>query len=159
MPQQRATPVGSVMLIEDNPDHALLIQTALEASPHVHNVQVIDDGEQALHYIQAEPSAASAVYLPGLVVLDLKLPKIDGLDILRAIRASPVWQNVPVVILTTSTRPADAEACYADGANSYVAKVMKPDEMAVQVREVVAHWLEATSTSERTSARGNASTG
>ncbi|MGH2522421.1 MAG: response regulator, partial [Anaerolineales bacterium] len=92
-------PANTVMLIEDNPDHALLIQTALEDSPHVQGVRVIGDGEQALNYIQVETAAPSATSLPGLVVLDLKLPKVDGLDILRAIRASPVWQKIPVVVL------------------------------------------------------------
>ena len=128
------------MLIEDNPDHALLIRTGLENSPDVRQVTVIGDGEQALNCVRAESVYPSAGGLPDLVLLDLKLSKVDGLDVLRAMRASPVWQSVPVVVLTTSTRQTDIEACYASGANDYVAK-SGPADLAAKARELASRWL------------------
>lgn len=107
-----------ILLIEDNPDHALLVETALEALTPAPELRLIDDGQQALELIQSIPSP-----LPDLVLLDLKLPKVDGLEVLRAIRAAARWQAVPVMVLTTSNRPADVEACVANGANVYLSKI------------------------------------
>ena len=129
------------MLIEDNPDHVLLTQAVLELCPRVRQVMVIGDGEQALSYIRTDAASSPALHLPGLVLLDLKLPKVDGLDVLRAIRASPVWQRVPVVVLSTSTRPADIEACYAGGANAYLSKVAAPEALNTQICALADYWL------------------
>ncbi|MGQ0602595.1 MAG: response regulator [Anaerolineales bacterium] len=107
-----------ILLIEDNPDHALLVETALEAMTPVPELQLIDDGQQALELIQSTFGS-----LPDLVLLDLKLPKVDGLEVLRTIRAAARWQAVPVMVLTTSNRPADVEACVANGATAYLSKI------------------------------------
>jgi two-component system response regulator len=131
------------MLIEDNPDHALLIQTALEACPHVGQITLIEDGEQALHHIRAVLQEDEPV-LPGLIILDLKLPKVDGLDVLRALRAATHWRSVPVVVLSTSTRPSEIAACFANGANDYVTKVATPTELMTQVGDVATTWLTGT---------------
>ena len=131
----------SIMLIEDNPDHVLLIQAALEDCRHAPHLQVLADGEQALRYIQASTTLGPGAGLPRLVLLDLKLPKVDGLDILRAMRASSVWREVPVVVISTSNRPADVEACYASGASAYLAKIGSPETFASRVCATVSRWL------------------
>jgi two-component system response regulator len=131
------------MLIEDNPDHALLIQTALEACPYVGQITLIEDGERAVHHIQAVTQEDDPA-LPALVILDLKLPKVDGLDVLRTLRAAPVWRTVPVVVLSTSTRPSEIAACFAHGANDYVTKVATPTELMTQVGDVATTWLTGT---------------
>ena len=135
------TPVNSVLLLEDNPDHVLLIQTVLEECPDVQQVMVLTDGEQALSYVRAQGLLAAPGDLPGLVVLDLKLPKVDGLDVLRAMRASPQWCKVPVAVLTTSTRPSDEAASYSNGANAYLVKVVQPADLYTHLLDVVAQWL------------------
>jgi CheY-like chemotaxis protein len=136
-----------VMVVEDDPDHAMLIRTGLEASPHVRQVRVIRDGEQALDCVRLESVAQAKLSLPDLVLLDLKLPRVDGIEVLRAIRRSPLWQNVPVVILSTSGRQADMQACYANGANAYVTKV-GPSGLVTKVSELARQWLAATVTTE-----------
>lgn len=112
----------AILLIEDNPDHVLLIQSALDAIPRSAPVMVMSDGAQALEYVHWL-SAAPLPELPRLILLDLKLPKVDGLDILRALRASPAWRQVPVIVLTTSNHPADIRTSLAQGADSYLSKM------------------------------------
>lgn len=133
--------MNSVLLIEDNPDHVLLIQTMLEECPTVQQVMVLTDGEQALRYVHAQGLLAAPTDLPGLVVLDLKLPKVDGLEILRAMRASPQWCKVPVVVLTTSTRPSDEAASFSNGANAYLVKVVQPADLHTHLYGAVTQWL------------------
>lgn len=121
------------MLIEDNPDHALLIRAALETLVPPPRLTVLSDGAQALEYIRAE-AVTSALELPGVVLLDLRLPKVDGLDVLRAMRASSVWRQVPVIVLTTSNHSADRQACYANGANFYLSKVLGLKTLVTDLR-------------------------
>ena len=117
----------TILLIEDNPDHALLIQAWLEAyQPLALQVTILSDGLQALDYIRWQ-AQAPVLALPDLVLLDLKLPKVDGLDVLRAMRASPAWRLVPVVVLTTSNNPADIRASFASGANAFLSKLSALD--------------------------------
>jgi CheY-like chemotaxis protein len=130
-----------ILLIEDNPDHAMLIQTTLEASKYAPRISLIADGEQALNYVATDVAGRSIVPPPDLVLLDLKLPKVDGQEVLKAMRAAPGWRQVPVVILTTLTRPADIDECYANGANGYLSKVVAPDTFVSSVRDVVEYWL------------------
>jgi two-component system response regulator len=129
------------LLIEDNPDHAMLIQTTLENSKYGPRISLIADGEQALNYVATDVAGRSGAPPPDLVLLDLKLPKVDGQEVLKAMRAAPGWRQVPVVILTTLTRPADIDECYANGANGYLSKVVAPDTFVSSVRDVVDYWL------------------
>lgn len=113
----------ALLLVEDNPDHALLIQTLLESAwPADVRLTVISDGQQALEYIRVQ--AQTPVFgLPDLVMLDLKLPKVNGLEILRELRRLSAWRSVPVIILTTSTNPADVQAGLAGGAAVCLSKL------------------------------------
>lgn len=128
-----------ILLIEDNPDHALLIQAWLEDHPALApQLTVLSDGLQALDFIrwQAQTPVTS---LPDLVLLDLKLPKVDGLDVLRALRASAAWTAVPVVVLTTSNNPADIRASFASGANAYLSKSSALEGAMPKLLETVEH--------------------
>ncbi|MBP7690434.1 MAG: response regulator [Anaerolineales bacterium] len=114
----------SVLLIEDNPDHAVLIQAVLETAwPAAVRVMILSDGLQALEYVR-HPAPAPVLGLPDIVLLDLKLPKVDGLEVLRALRGAAAWERVPVIVLTTSNNPADVRACYATGADAYLSKLV-----------------------------------
>jgi CheY-like chemotaxis protein len=113
----------TILLIEDNADHALLVQSGLEAYPALpFRVTILSDGLQALEYIRWQ-TQVPVLGLPDLVLLDLKLPKVGGLEVLREMRASANWLSVPVVVLTTSNNPADIRACFASGANAYLNKL------------------------------------
>jgi CheY-like chemotaxis protein len=117
----------SILLIEDNPDHALLVEMALEALTPPAELHLIADGKQALDCLQ------SAGALPDIVLLDLKLPRVDGLAVLQAMRQSARWRAVPVIVLTTSNRPADVEACLASGANAYLSKITDLSSLATRL--------------------------
>jgi CheY-like chemotaxis protein len=129
-----------VWVIEDNPDHALLIATQLETLTSIGGVTITADGEQALHYIQAWPGLPAAE-LPGMVLLDLQLPRVRGADVLLALRASDAWRDVPVVVLSTSAAPSDIEMCFKNGANAYLTKGVHLPHLAARVSEIAAHWL------------------
>jgi two-component system response regulator len=128
------TPI--VLLIEDNPDHVLLIQAALEAAALRVSTTVLSDGAQALDYI-GSVAAESALNVPGVIVLDLKLPRVGGLEVLRALRASPAWQGVPVIVLTTSSHPDDVQACLSAGANFYLSKMLGLDGLMMDLAYAV----------------------
>lgn len=111
-----------VLIAEDNADHLLLAEMALRALPSV-KVDTIGahDGQEALAILNGEGTHATTP-LPDLVLLDLSMPRVDGLTVLREMRKNPSLASLPVVVLTSSSRPEDIDAAYAYGANSYVVK-------------------------------------
>lgn len=126
-----------VLLIEDNPDHALLVTDLLSECPYITQVTTLADGAVALRFVEDQPASQ----LPAAVLLDLKLPKVDGTEILRAIRALPAWRQVPVIILTTSTARADVTLCQAYGATAYLTKMVAPAQLGVQIRQAMDKWV------------------
>jgi two-component system response regulator len=138
MPNSSQAARNTVWVIEDNPDHACLIAVQLETLPGVQIMATTSDGEQALRYIEAWPSLPTG--LPGLVLLDLQLPRVGGTQVLRALRASAAWRNVLVVILSTSTAPSDIEQCLRAGANAYLSKGRDLPNLAERVSEIAANW-------------------
>mgnify|MGYP001602313727 CR=1 FL=1 len=127
----------TILLVEDNPKDKALTLRALKKQAVDVNVVVARDGVEALDYLSgsAEQSA------PQLVLLDLKLPKIDGLEVLRRMRAQPRTHFVPVVILTSSTEDEDLLAGYALGANSYIRKPVDYNQFAEAVRQLGLYWM------------------
>src|SRR5713226_8622822 len=114
----------TILLVEDNPKDEALTLRALKKNNILNEVYVARDGVEALDYLFGSgiDSAGKPIALPQLVLLDLKLPKVDGLEVLRRIRSHERTQLLPVVILTTSTEDKDRLQGYALGANSYVRK-------------------------------------
>src|ERR1017187_6400387 len=110
-----------ILLVEDNPDDAALAERALKKN-HVANVIVVaSDGAEALDYLFGHGSFAGRDGdLPAVVLLDLKLPKIDGLEVLRRVRGDPRTRMLPIVVLTSSKEDQDMIASYSLGANSYI---------------------------------------
>jgi CheY-like chemotaxis protein len=129
-------PVGvTILLVEDNPDDEALTRLVLrEAMPA--NIEVARDGEEALGYL-----IDKADDLPRLVLLDLKLPTISGLEVLRRIRDDARTRLTPVVILTGSDAPGDVDDGYRYGANSHVRKPSDFDEFSDVIRRIGAYWL------------------
>lgn len=131
-----------ILLVEDNPDHAELSLHALGMAVR-NRVQVVEDGEEALDYLmhRGRYTDAQAHPLPGLILLDLRLPKLDGIEVLRRIRSEPELCSIPICMLTTSADTADIASCYAAGANSYVTKPVKYQEFVDKVKELGKFWF------------------
>ena len=132
-----------ILLVEDNPDDEALTLYALEASRVGNPVVVARNGVQALDYLfgSGEYAGRDPRDLPEVVLLDLKLPKIDGLEVLRRIRADRRTALLPVVILTSSAEEEDKAKSYRFGANSYVRKPVDFDEFVHAAGELGLYWL------------------
>lgn len=124
-----------ILLVEDNPDDERLTLHALKAIIPQASIEVARDGEQALATL-LDPER----HLPCLVLLDLKLPKVHGIDVLRAIRSNPRTTAVVVVVLTSSDEPVDIKSAYEHHANSYVRKPVSFDDFISTVREISTYW-------------------
>lgn len=134
---------GKILLIDDSPDDVALTLRALKKNNITNTVQVATDGEEALRYLfpPGEPSDGRPDVLPALVLLDLNMPKVSGLEVLRSIRADPRTKYLPVVVLTTSTEERDIVNTYDLGANSFVRKPVAFDEFLDAVRVLGMYWL------------------
>jgi two-component system, response regulator len=133
----------NILLVEDNPDDEALTLRALRKHNIINEVVVARDGAEALDYLFAVGawSGRDPRAMPQLVLLDLKLPKIDGLEVLRRIRADERTRLLPVVILTSSNEEKDRIGGYGLGANSYVRKPVNFDEFIEAVRQLGLYWL------------------
>lgn len=132
-----------ILLVEDNPDDIELMRIALEEADLDSTLVVVRDGAEALDYLFArgEHEACGRNRLPAIVLLDINLPKLDGREVLKAIRGNDRTRNLPVVILTTSTEPLDVEASYGLGANSYIRKPLDFGKFIQVVRQIGTYWL------------------
>lgn len=136
----RMAGVRPILLVEDNPMDVDLTLEAFREHGVVNPILVCRDGEEALQYI-AEHRAATDPQLPALVLLDLRLPKVDGIEVLRQARNDEVWKQVPVVVLTTSRENADIESAYRLGVNSYIVKPVDFLAFADVVKTIKIYWL------------------
>ena len=125
-----------VLLIEDDPDHELLTIRALERSKIANNIRVARDGEEAIDLLTG-PNAIT----PNVILLDLKLPKVDGFEVLRRIRQSDAGRLLPVVILTSSDEERDVVRGYQLGVNSYIRKPVNFQDFAEATRQLGTYWL------------------
>lgn len=132
-----------ILLVEDNPDDEALTLRALEKSNIMNDVVVARDGAEALEYLLREGAYAdrSSAECPAVVLLDLKLPKIDGLDVLERIRAEKRTRHLPVVVLTSSKEEQDIVSSYDLGANSYIRKPVDFIQFTDAVRQLGLYWL------------------
>ena len=131
-----------VLLVEDNPDDEALAIRALEKNG-ISDVVIARDGEEALDYLfgTGENDKSGANAYPRLVLLDLKLPKVDGLEVLKRLRADKRTQHLPVVLLTSSNEQRDVVAGYNNGVNSYVRKPVDFNGFMETVRQLGQYWL------------------
>jgi CheY-like chemotaxis protein len=132
-----------ILLVEDDPDDVKLTLKALEKSRVANTVEVVQDGVEALDYIFATGKFAGRdrSVMPQLILLDLKMPKLDGLEVLRRIRSDEKTKLLPVVILTTSSEDKDRIDSYKLGANSYIRKPVDFHQFADAVQQLGLYWL------------------
>jgi two-component system response regulator len=130
-----------ILLVEDNPKDEALTLRALKRNNILNEVAVARDGVEALAYLYATEADGGVRPLPQLILLDLKLPKIDGLEVLRRIRSEERTRLLPVVVLTTSTEDKDRLEGYRLGANSYVRKPVDFVQFAEAVGQLGLYWL------------------
>ena len=135
-----AAGVRPILLVEDNPMDVDLTLEAFKEHGVVNPIHVCRDGEEAVQYMSTHDASMNAL-LPALVLLDLRLPKVDGIDVLRHARNTEVWKQVPIVILTTSRQSDDIEAAYRLGANSYIVKPVDFAAFAAVVKSIKVYWL------------------
>lgn len=133
----------TVLLIEDNPDDVLLTSRAFKRANLLNPIQVIDDGDKAVAYLSGKPpfDDRDKYPLPVLVLLDLKLPRRSGLEVLKWIRSVPSLKPLPVVVLTSSSENTDVNSAYDLGANSYLVKPVGFDALFDMVKILQPNWV------------------
>ena len=132
-----------VMLVEDNPDHAELVVRSFDNHPIANQIMLMSDGEAALDYLlrrgkYADPSQSPR---PHMILLDLRLPRVDGLEVLKAIKESTALRPIPVIVLTTSDADNDVMQAYLHYANSYVVKPVGYDQLVKLMKDLGSFWL------------------
>jgi len=132
---------GAILLVEDNPDDVALTLRALKRNNIVNDVSHAQDGAEALEKLGEGSLPGEGPELPALILLDLKLPKVDGLDVLRRIRADKRLKLLPVVILTSSKEQGDLIRGYDLGANGYVRKPVDFQQFAEAIKTLGLYWL------------------
>ncbi|PZV14981.1 MAG: two-component system response regulator [Pseudanabaena sp.] len=130
-----------ILLVEDDPNDVELIQIALDSYNFVNKIDVVSDGEQAIHYLFGRDGELPTHPLPRLILLDLKLPKIDGIQVLEMIRSSPRTRNLVVVVMTSSAENRDLRACYDLGVNSYIVKPLDFQQFVQMSQQVGFYWM------------------
>jgi two-component system response regulator len=138
----------SILLVEDNPDHRDFLLAALAECCDPARIATAADGVEALDYLfgRGQHQGRDARKQPRLVILDIKLPRLDGIGVLRAMRDDPYTQSVPVVVLSAVNDKAELDGCYEAGANSVVRKSSDWDEVRRKMRQVHDFWITVNET-------------
>lgn len=131
------TPYRPILLVEDNPMDIDLTQRAFSRRKVVNPFEVARDGEEALDWMRRWDEGAP---IPVLILLDLKLPRVDGLDVLRRYKEHPLYRSIPVVVLTTSDEDRDIETAYQLGANSYIVKPVEFEKFVEVAAQIEVYW-------------------
>ena len=136
-------PHRKILLVEDNPDDVVLTMRALKRNNIVNEVVHAADGEQALDWLfcRGDHAGRDPDDVPAFILLDLKLPRVDGIDVLKAVRSDARTRLLRVVVLTTSREDQDVAESYSQGANSYIRKPVDFDEFIRVVGQIGLYWL------------------
>ena len=132
--------IMEILLVEDNEDDILLEQEALADAKLVNLMCVVRDGEEALAYLRREGKYRD-VQMPGLILLDINMPRKNGFEVLNEIKSDPGLMHIPVIMLTTSDSEADIVKSYAKGACSYITKPMDFDKFREVVKQFALYWV------------------
>lgn len=132
-----------ILIVEDEDAHAQLTQRAIRKSGNANHIDIVSDGEQALDYLfnRGKYADKRKFPCPGLILLDIKLPGIDGIEVLKEIKVHPSLRKIPVIILTTSEREEDVASAYGHYANSYLTKPVGFKEFEEKISQVDFYWM------------------
>ncbi len=132
-----------IVLVEDNPSDAKLTIMALKEASITNNIVHLKDGEEALNYIFSTGNFANRKvdYDIGLILLDLKMPKVNGIEVLQKLKADDRTKTIPVAVFTSSAEDPDVKECYRLGVNSYIVKPLGFEQLGVTVRNTGLYWL------------------
>jgi DNA-binding response OmpR family regulator len=136
----RESLVVDILLVEDSPSDAMMTREALEYSKFINKLHIVDDGVEATDFLHRRGKYADAKR-PGLVLLDLNLPRKSGIEVLKEIKEDPQLKTIPVVVLTTSKAEEDVVKSYGNYANCYITKPIEFSKLAEAVRAVGDFWL------------------
>ncbi len=131
----------SILLIEDNEDHAELVKRSFEDNAVANKIRHLRDGEEAYKFLFENRTIYDEGNMPNLILLDLRLPKIDGMEILKQIKTEEKLKNIPVVILTSSHAEKDLIAAYSNYANSYLVKPLDFSKFTQLMKDLGFYWL------------------
>jgi CheY-like chemotaxis protein len=133
----------AILIVEDNPDHRELTLLALRECCDASHLAAVADGDEALDFLFARGAfnGRDARKLPRLVILDMKLTRVHGLEVLKTMRSNPLTRSVPVIMLSSSTDKAELDSCYEAGANSVVRKSADYEELRRKMRQVHDFWI------------------
>ena len=130
-----------ILLVEDNDADAELALRAFRRRKISNPVYVVRDGEEALDYVERRGAFAENAPVPSVILLDLRIPKVDGLEVLRHLKQHPIYRNIPVVVLTTSAEDRDVRRSYELGAASYIVKPVEFEKFQEVVERIDIYWM------------------
>jgi CheY-like chemotaxis protein len=128
-----------ILLVDDNDDDIVLLEESFRDSKFLNLLHVVHDGEEALAYLRRQGAHRTA-RTPGLVLLDINMPKMNGFEVLKAMKSDPLLRTIPVVMLTTSTRDEDIARSYDGGACSFVSKPVSFEKLKEVIKQFTLYW-------------------
>ncbi len=132
-----------ILLVEDDPDHTELISVALHRANQLNHIVICNSGPEAIRFLSRnETDRYTLASLPNLILLDLRMPGMDGLEVLKAIRANEQLATIPICMLTTSEDPDDIARCYKAGANGYVSKPTNYNRFLERIQQLSHFWFD-----------------
>lgn len=137
-PVEQATAV-QILLVEDNEDDVLMIRKSIDSAHMINVMHVVSDGVEAMEYLN-DASTNGTSDLPGLVLLDINMPRKNGLEVLEEMKAAPALRHIPVVMLTTSQREEDIVASYGFGAATFISKPIDFQKLRTAVERFALYW-------------------
>ncbi|MEM7769726.1 MAG: response regulator [Cyanobacteria bacterium P01_A01_bin.37] len=130
-----------ILLVEDDLNDLELINLAFESYNFANQIDIVTDGEQALQFLLGDENVLPQPFLPRLMLLDLKLPKVSGIEVLQQLRAHPRTRNMVIVVMTSSREDSDLKACYDLGVNSYVVKPLDFQQFTDVTQQIGLYWM------------------
>lgn len=139
----------SILMADDDPDDQILLQEAMRENQIPNTVCFVENGEELLDYLTGKGKfEGKELIIPGLILLDLNMPKMDGRQALKLVKADPILKKIPIVVLTTSRADSDILECYDLGVNSFISKPVNFQELVEVTREISNYWLGTVSLPE-----------
>ena len=130
-----------ILMADDDPDDQILLQEALKENNIPNSVCFVENGEELLDFLHKREKFEGVEFSPGLILLDLNMPKMDGRQALKLLKEDPVLKKIPIVVLTTSRADSDILECYDLGVNSFISKPVNFAELVDVTREISNYWL------------------